>query len=358
MGTTHLGSSLLATGRRAILLGVPTKGGGVATIYDVAQRARVSAATVSRVVNGRATVDPALAARVQQAMRELDYRPNAVARNLRRSRTSLWAVIISDINNPFFTSLVRGVEDVAQTNGYSVVLCNSDEDQEKEHRYIDAALAEQMAGVIISPSGSPAEVHRLLGSRTPVVAIDRELPGTPVDTVLVDNAHGAEVGTAHLIAAGYRRIGCITGPSRLSTATERLRGYRRALVDGGLPFDEGLVRFADFREDGGHRAMAALLERDPAPDAVFVGNNLMTIGAVRCIVERGVRVPVELGVVAFDDIPWANLVRPTLTTVVQPTYELGRAAAQLLAERLADPARPPSTITLRTGLRVRESSAR
>ena len=330
----------------------------LATIYDVAQRAKVSAATVSRVVNGRATVDPALAARVQQAMRELDYRPNAVARNLRRSRTSLWAVIISDIGNPFFTSLVRGVEDVAQTAGYSVVLCNSDEDPEKEHRYIDAALVEQMAGVIISPSGRVVEVNRLLGSRTPVVAIDRELPGVPVDTVLVDNAHGAEAGTAHLIESGFRRIACITGPPRLSTATERLRGYRRALAAGGLPFDEDLVRHADFREVGGHRAMAALLDLPAPPDAVFVGNNLMTIGAIRCLVERDVAIPAELGVIAFDDIPWANLVRPSLSTVVQPTYELGRTAAQLLAARLADPSRPPSTITLRTELRVRESSAR
>jgi LacI family transcriptional regulator len=330
----------------------------VATIYDVAQRAKVSAATVSRVVNGRATVDPALAARVQQAMRELDYRPNAVARNLRRSRTSLWAVIISDIGNPFFTSLVRGVEDVAQKAGYSVVLCNSDEDPEKEARYIDAALAEQMAGVIISPSGRPAEVDRLIGSRTPVVAIDRELPGTPVDTVLVDNAQGAQAGTEHLIDAGYRRIACITGPRRLSTAAQRLRGYERALKARGLPLEQGLIRYADFREEGGHRAMAALLEQSPPPDAVFVGNNLMTIGAVQCLVERAVRMPAEMGVVAFDDIPWAHLVRPSLTTVVQPTYELGRAAAQLLAERLADPARPPSTVTLHTELMVRESSAR
>ncbi|WP_249714810.1 LacI family DNA-binding transcriptional regulator [Rhizomonospora bruguierae] len=330
----------------------------LATIYDVAQRAKVSAATVSRVVNGRSSVDPALVARVREAMRELDYRPNAVARNLRRNRTSLWAVIISDIGNPFFTTLVRGVEDVAQTSGYSVVLCNSDEDPVKEHRYIDAALAEQMAGVIISPSGRPAEVHRLLGSRTPVVAVDRELAGTPVDAVLVDNAHGAERATAHLVQAGYRRIGCVTGPRRLSTATERLRGYRDALAAAGLPYEEELVRHADFREAGGYQAMASLLELACPPDAVFVANNLMAIGAVRCLVARGVRMPDELGMVAFDDIPWASLVRPTLTTVVQPTYELGRAAARLLADRLADPSRPPSTVTLPTELRVGESSAR
>jgi LacI family transcriptional regulator len=330
----------------------------MATIYDVARQAQVSPATVSRVLNGRTTVDPVMAARVQQAMRDLDYRPNAVARNLRLSQTSLWAVIISDIGNPFFTSMVRGVEDVAQSAGYSVVLCNSDEDPEKESRYIAAALAERMAGVIIATSGRPSVINRLIEARIPVVAIDRQLRGVTLDTVLVDNVHGAELATAHLLDNGYRRVACITGPRRISTAAQRLRGYQRALRSHGREATDNLVRNADFREEGGYRAMESLLDSGNPPDSVFATNNLMTVGAVECLVDRGIKVPAEFGVVGFDEIPWAHLVRPSLTTVSQPTYDLGRAAAVLLTERIANPTRPPSTVTLSTGLQVRESSTR
>ncbi|MFI7209384.1 LacI family DNA-binding transcriptional regulator [Micromonospora aurantiaca (nom. illeg.)] len=327
------------------------------TIYDVARRAGVSPATVSRVLNGRASVDPDMAARVRQAAQDLDYRPNAVARSLRRSRTSLWAVIISDIGNPFFTSMVRGVEDVAQEAGFSVVLCNGDEDPEKEARYVAAALAERMAGVIISSSGRPALISRLVQARIPVVAIDRQPRGVEVDTVLVDNTHGAEQATAHLVGSGYRRIACITGPRRISTAMQRLRGYQRALKASGRQTTEDLIRYADFREEGGYRAMASLLETAEPPDAVFAANNLMTVGALECLVDNGIGVPDPFGIVGFDDIPWAHLVRPSLSTVAQPTYDLGRTAATLLVERIADPAKAPSTVVLHTELRVRDSSA-
>ncbi|MGV9309342.1 LacI family DNA-binding transcriptional regulator [Nonomuraea sp. NPDC003727] len=328
------------------------------TIYDVARHAGVSAATVSRVVNGRPNVDPVLAERVRRALTELAYRPNAVARNLRKSQTTLWAVIISDVGNPFFTAMVRGVEDVAQKAGFSVVLCNSDEDPAKEGKYVTAALDDQMAGVIISPSGRATHVNRLVDARVPVVVIDRQLRGIAVDTVLVDNEHGAELATAHLIDSGYERIACITGPRRLSTAVQRLRGYQRALRGHRRAVREELVRYADFREEGGYAAMEALLRQDSPPDAVFAANNLMTVGAVECLVDQGVRIPEEVGVVGFDNIPWAHLVRPSLTTVGQPTYELGRTAALLLAERIAEPSRPAGSVTLHTQLHVRESSRR
>ncbi|MBB6547238.1 LacI family DNA-binding transcriptional regulator [Nonomuraea rubra] len=322
------------------------------TIYDVARAAGVSAATVSRVLNGQRTVDPDMVARVLTAVRELGYRPNAVARNLRRSRTTLWAVIISDIGNPFFTSMVRGIEDVAQQAGYSVVLCNSDEDPDKEETYVAAALSEQMAGVIISSSGSVKAARSLLDSPVPVVAVDRELPRGEVDTVVVDNEAGARTATEHLLAAGYRRIACITGPEGVSTADHRLAGYTAALPA------EPLVIRTDFREQGGYDAMAALLSAAERPDAVFVANNLMTVGALRCLADRGVDVPGEMGLVGFDEIPWADLVRPSLTTVAQPTYELGRMAARLLVDRIATPAAKPATVVLPAELRPRQSSTR
>ena len=330
----------------------------MATIYDVARRAEVSAATVSRVLNGHPSVDPALAERVRAAVQELGYRPNALARNLRRSRTSLWAVIISDVGNPFFTSLVRGVEDVAQASGYSVVLCNSDENPEKEDNYVTVALAEQMAGVIMSPSGQPDAVKRLLDAGTPLVLIDREVPGVNVDAVFADNENGAAEATRHLIEGGYRRIACITGPSTASTAERRLNGYRKALLEHGRPYDETLVRRADFRERGGYQAMESLLDSAQPPDAVFVANNLMAVGALECLVARGVALPDDFGIVGFDDLPWADLVRPSLSTVGQPTYEMGRTAAQLLAERIKEPSKEPSTVVLKTELHVRDTSQR
>ncbi|WP_433428691.1 LacI family DNA-binding transcriptional regulator [Nonomuraea sp. CA-141351] len=325
-------------------------------IQDVARHAGVSAATVSRVLNGRSTVNPELAARVLAAVRELEYRPNGVARNLRRRQTTLWAVLVSDVGNPFFTSLVRGVEDGGRQFGYSVVLCNTDENRAREAEYIAVALADNMAGVIISPADDSTDISTLVAAGTAVVTIDRELAETEVDAVLVDNEKGAEMATTHLLSSGYRRIACITGPRRMSTAMQRLRGYHRALRAFGVPVDRALVRHADFREAGGYSAMAALLDEGVEMDAVFAANNLMTVGAVECLTEREVPIPERLGVIGFDDIPWARLFRPGLSTVRQPTYELGRAAAQLLADRIENPSRPAARMVLQTELHPRESS--
>jgi LacI family transcriptional regulator len=328
------------------------------TMQDVAQRAGVSIATASRVLNEVSTVDPVLAERVRAAVKELDYRPNAVARSLRRNQSSLWAVIVSDIGNPFFTALVRGIEDVAQSKGFSVVLCNSDEEPGKEDQYLKVAAAEKMAGVIISSSGRSHRLRSLVEAGTPVVAIDRRLSHADVDMVLVDNERGAQLATEHLVDAGFRRIACISGPRRLSTAADRLRGYKSGLSARGIAVDESLIRLADFREEGGYQAMTALLELPEPPDAVFAANNMMTIGAVECLADRGITIPTEMGVVGFDEIPWAHLVRPSLTTVRQPTYEVGRTAALLLSERIAAPGRPRSVVSLVTDLQIRNSSQR
>jgi LacI family transcriptional regulator len=179
-----------------------------------------------------------------------------------------------------------------------------------------------------------------------------------VDTVLVDNEHGAELATQHLIDNGYRQIACITGPRKVSTAASRLRGFQRALRRNGISVRTELIRHADFREEGGYTAMASLLSQARPPDAVFTANNLMTVGAVECLVDRGIDIPATVGVVGFDDIPWAHLVRPSLSTVVQPTYDIGRTAATLLLDRIAEPTRAPSTVTLQTQLKIRASSTR
>jgi LacI family transcriptional regulator len=326
-------------------------------MYDVARRAGVSAATVSRVLNGRSTVDPSLAERVTAAMTELGYRRNTMARNLRLRASNLWAIIISDVENPFFTSMVRGVEDVASTAGYSVVLCNSDENPAKEQNYLDAAMAEKMAGVIISPSSARVDgINQLRKGRCPVVVVDRELDGLRVDTVLVDNLEGARSATDHLIEQDFQRIACITGPRWLSTAAQRLTGYTQALKAAGRVVDEQLIRYADFRKRGGHEAMASLLDSGPPPDAVFVANNLMTVGAAECLIQQGRAIPGDVALVGFDSIPWADLVFPSLTTVAQPTYEVGRAAAHMLLAGIREPDHEPQKLVLATELQVRASS--
>ncbi len=329
------------------------------TIYDVAARAGVSAATVSRVLNGRGTVSPDLAERVTAAVQELSYRPNGVARNLRRRATTVWGLIISDIGNPFFTAIVRGVEDAAHEAGFSLVLCNSDDMLDKEQRYIQIALAEQMAGVIITPaSEAESDLTPLLERGIPVVAVDRRLGRHDVDTVVGDNLRGARLATEHLLASGCRRIACITGPTQTTTAQERLEGYRQAVTAAGLKVDEDLIMVENFKEDGGYDGAERLLSLEDRPDGLFVANNLMTVGALEALVDAGVQVPRDLLLVGFDDIPWARLTRPRLTTVHQPTYEMGREAGLLLAARLTSDPGHARTVILSPTLQIRESSRR
>ncbi len=331
----------------------------MSTIYDVARLAAVSPATVSRVLNDRVDVNPEMARRVRASVEMLGYRPNIVARNLRRKVTSVWALIISDIENPHFTALARGVEDVARSNGHSVVLCNSDEKLEKERDYIDVALAERMAGVVISPSSDRhSSIGLLLDNGIPVVTIDRRLRSSPVDSVVVANKLGAQEATRHLIEGGYSRVACITGPTRTTTAAQRLAGYRAALAEAGATVDPTLIRIADYKEAGGAAATRDVMALSDPPDALFVANSLMTVGALGWLAQTGVSIPDLVGIVGFDDLPWARLVSPSLSTVAQPTYDIGQTAARLLVERMSAPDASVRSVTLPTQLVVRGSSRR
>jgi len=328
------------------------------TISDVAARAGVSTATVSRALNGKATVDPELAARVHQAAAELGYQPNGPARNLRRQEAAVVALIISDVENPFFTAIARGVEDVAHEVGYSVVLCNSDESAEKENRYIDIAIQERVAGVILSPSGPAAGVAKLAARGTAYVAIDRPLADHASDLVLVDTRLAAAEATAHLVAEGYERIGCLSGPAGVRTADDRLAGYRDALRTAKRRGSTRLVRRAEYKAAGARRAALDLLSQPEPPDALLVANNAMAVGVLQALRELDLRPGRDVGVVAFDDAPWAELLDPPLTVVAQPAYELGTEAARLLLARIADNTRPPTVTTLGARLIERASSRR
>jgi len=327
----------------------------VTTISDVARHAGVSPATVSRVLNGSSPVSDDRADRVRQAAADLGYQPSGPARALRRQRTTVWAAIVADVQNPFFTTMIRGVEDVAQAADHRLVLCNSDEDPAKESAYVDVAIADRVAGVIIAvSSASRASLERLQRAGVPVVAVDRRPKGDGIDSVVVDGRAGARQAVEHLLDGGAQRVGIVTGPRRVSTAESRLSGYRAALKARGIEVDPALVRHSDFREEGGRAATLALLDGDDPPDALFVANNLMTLGALRALRERGRRVPRDVAIVGFDDAPWTTLITPALTVVAQPTYELGRQAAELLIT--AGPDRSPRHLVLRPELVVRGSS--
>lgn len=330
-----------------------------AKIEDVARQAGVSTATVSRVLSGKPYVSDAVRQRVLEAIQTLSYRPSRVARSLRVQRSSIIGLIISDIQNPFFTSVVRAVEDVAQQRGYSVILCNSDEDVAKELTYIELMLAEQVSGMIVSPTASNNEVYRrLVARRVPVVAIDRRAGDVPMDMVVSDNVHAAHKVVSHLIENGYRRIGAVLGIPDASTGAERYQGYVEALAEHGLPLLPELVRSGLPRSQNGYELTLDLLKQQAPPDAIFTGNNLLTIGALRAIYELGLRIPDDIAVAGFDELDWMFLVKPALTVVMQPTYAMGQQAAELLLARIDDPERPPQQIVLQPTIKVRESSRR
>jgi LacI family transcriptional regulator len=329
------------------------------TIKSVAAAAGVSAATVSRVLNGNTDVGSDLRARVLTAVSEMGYRPNGAARSLRTRATFVLGIIISDITNPFFTSLVRGMEDTAQEAGYSVVLANADENVDKEARYLEVAAAEQMAGVVLSPASSTQTRLDVLSERNiPVVTIDRRIRGRPCDSVTINNREVTRAATAHLIEQGCRRIAFVAGPSVTTTARDRLAGYTAALKEAGRPVDESLIVSGDFRIEGGYEATRELLRSRRRPDGLFVSNNLMTVGALDALSEADLQVPGDLAFVGFDDVRWAMGRRAQVTAVQQPTYDIGRRAATLLLARIKGDLSEPHRVMLPAELVVRRSSQR
>jgi DNA-binding LacI/PurR family transcriptional regulator len=327
------------------------------TIRDVANLAGVSTATVSRVLNNHPQISQDARSRVTAAIEQLDYQLNRVARRLRTDGTQILGLIISDIANPFFTSVVRGIEDVAYENQYSLLLCNSDEDPTKEELYIRVLLGEKVAGVIMSPTDEYSTNSKvLIESRIPVVAMDRRLCSLDVDTVIVDNVQGAYDAVDHLIQLGHCRIAFVGGPVQITTARERKEGYKKALQDHALPVDETLIKVGDFKQDSGYYNTGELLAMDDPPAAIFVANNLMTLGALNAIHEKGLNIPRDVAIVGFDDMPWAPSLDPPLTTISQPTYDMGRTTADLLLKRIADNNREKVEIKLRPTLIVRKSS--
>jgi LacI family transcriptional regulator len=327
----------------------------VPTIYDVAKKAGVSTYTVSCVLNKSAYVSPALTKRVEAAVKELDYTPNAVARSLQTRSTKTIAMLIPDIGNPFYARVVRGVEDRLRRDGYSLILGNSYNDAAEQARYVNLFKSRQVDGLLlyIAPQGE-ANLAPLVAARRPVVLIGRTAKSFECDTVISDYARGVEEAIDHLVARGHQRIGLITGEASMSNSLATAEGWRRAMKKYGLKSSETMQEAGDWTEVSGCEAAHRLLGRRPAPTAIFVANFLMMTGVLRACKELKKKVPADVEVASSDDSDWLDVFSPPITTVVQPTYEIGERAADLVLARIGDSGRPVTQVILEPTLRVRQ----
>lgn len=328
----------------------------MARLTDVARRAGVSPMTVSRVVHGSPVVSAELRARVEEALAETGYLPNALARSLRAGRTGTIALLLPDMTNPFFTTLAQGVETAAREAGVTMFLANSDEDEDEEQRLVRVLVQRQVDGLLIVPAGTGAASIRLCRERgVHVVLVDRRPANGDVDIVRADSEAGSlELGRL-LVSLGHRYTAVLSGPSSVPTAVDRVAGFRRALVDeAGLP--EPLVVYGAFTIESGHAMATEAMGASPRRTALFAANNFIAIGVLHALDELGLSVPEDVAVVGFDDLPEAMVTFPFLTVAAQPAFEEGRRAVAVLLARLADPARPPQVIVLPTRLLVRRSS--
>jgi len=328
----------------------------VPTVKEVAEHAGVSTATVSRALSGSASVREPLRSRVLEAARSLSYRPNRAARDLRVRSSRAVGVLIPDIENPFFTSVVCGIEDVLRKTDYSLLLANYNEDPDQEDRRLELFRAEGIRGLIFAASRTPSRLYAELGKAgIALVAVSRVLPRLRVDEVTVANREGAHAATTHLIRLGHQRIGIINGPLVFATARGRQGGYEDALQEAGVALDANLVVHCAFNQAAGYSAMQQLLGLASPPTAVFAGSNLLTLGALQAIHERELDIPGQIAIVGFDDMPWAISLRPPLTAVAQPSFDVGRTAAELVLARIREPALPRRQVVLETRLVIRSS---
>ncbi|MFO1419540.1 MAG: LacI family DNA-binding transcriptional regulator [Candidatus Competibacteraceae bacterium] len=326
----------------------------MAQIKDVAQRAGVSVASVSRVMAGHAGVSEATRQRVLEAVQALDYRPDLAARRLRSRRTDTIGLIVSDIRNPFFTDISRAVEDVAYQHRMRVILGNADEDPEKEALYLDLMRDENVSGVILSPTLPTLARFRLSDYPFPVVLVDRCDRETAADAVVLDNVDSAYRLTTHLIEQGYRRIAFVYGTTS-ATGRQRHEGYMTAMATHGL---ETLAKAAPAAAEAARAAATELLSARPLPAALVASNGLILLGLTEAVRAAQLRFPEQIALAGFDDLPWTRLVEPGITVIAQPTYDLGQAAIELLLQRIAHPAQSMRRVVMRGELIERGSSAK
>lgn len=311
----------------------------MATIHDVARRAGVASITVSRALTGHAPVSAKTRVRIEAAIRELEYVPNVLARGLKGRSTRTLGLIVTDVTNPFYTLVARGVEDAAHEAGYSVILCNSDRSPAREAMYVAVLHSKQVDGLILTPTSGDREAILRWHRERPICLMDRTVRGLAwrkagIDIVRADSLEGARSVVGHLVEHGHRRIGLVNGPLAISTARDRREGYRRMLAEARIPHDPALERHGVFSFATGEAMGGDLLVSRPTPTAIFAGSHLLAIGVMAAAQKRGLRVPEDVALVTFDGVPQLEVVLPFFTAAVQPAYQMGERAARHFLERL------------------------
>ena len=328
------------------------------TIIDVAKLAGVSTTTVSHIINGTRYVSDDLKERVEKAIDELGYRPNNLARGLRRGESKTIGLIVPDNSNQFFAEILRQIENIGFANGYSVILCNSDGDGEKEASYTDLLITKQVDGIIlIATNNSTEHLMQLIQNNIPIIIVDRDIDLKATDVLLVNNFQGGYEATRYLIGLGHNRIACITGPSLLTPSMERVNGYKRAMEEASLSVSADWIIPGDFMVEGGEAAIKRLLELDSRPTAIFACNDMMAMGVMRGLKGTGYSIPTDFSLIGFDNISMASIVSPALTSVAQPIDQISERAIALLFNRIHNNTSdlPSERIVLPTKLVIRET---
>lgn len=330
----------------------------MATVRDVAKVAGVAPITVSRVVNNTGYISDKTRARVNEAIQQLGYVPNTLARSLRSRQTNILALVLTDITNPYWTTVARGVEDAASDAGFNLILCNTDESGTEEDKYVRLILEKHVDGILFVPARNSVEpVHVIQKQNVPVVVLDRRLPSLVADVVRSDSEGGAYQLVNLLLSLGHRRVSILSGPSGVSTADDRVAGYRRAMREAGIPESDMHVLLGQYTVVGGYDMAKRVLEETPHPTALFAANNFIAIGAFKALREAGLSVPEDIALVGFDDLPSFLMVDPFLTVAAQRPYEMGHKATELLLARLTHEApQAYQEIILPVDILVRKSS--
>ncbi len=307
----------------------------MSTIRDVAKLAGVAPITVSRVINNSDYVKQETRERIESAIDELGYVPNMLGLSLRFKQTMTLAVVITDITNPFWTTVTRGVEDIAQANGYSTILCNTDESEDKQEQYLQMLLRRRIDGILLVPTSNKADPIKLVKKQNvPIVLMDRYVSGVDVDIVRSDTEEAAYQLTEHLLSLGHKEIAILAGPEKVSTSIDRVNGYKRALSGAALSAKNERFFWGKFTQESGYSMTENMLKEFPNITAIVAANNFIAIGAMQLLREKNIRVPEDIAMVTVDDIPAALSITPFFTAATQSASEMGKQAAQLLLNRI------------------------
>lgn len=329
------------------------------TIKDIAKMANVSIATVSRVINGTGPVAQKTEKRIHEIIKELNYVPNNVARSLVKQSSRTIGVIVADITNPFYAEIIRAIQDQADEDGYSVISCNSDEDMEKEKQCIQMLLENQVSGIIFAGGRGKDDYYnahvREVAKKIPVVLANEYLDGENIYSIVCNKAKGAYEAVSCLIQMGHRRIGIINGYQEYKPSIEKLRGYKKALKEAGIPYRESYVKYGDYHIDGGEKHVEELMMQEEPPTAILAANDLMAMGAVRALKHLGYRVPEDISVIGFDDIRMNQYTQPELSSVRQEMTKQGHLAVKILDQLFSGEVLPKKKTVMEPTVVMRES---